>query len=60
MNLADKDIERFRQAWREEFNEEITPAFARQRFNEILDLYRALQAHKQKSSRSSPSSRSQE
>jgi len=59
MQLSDEDIERFRQAWKEEFGEEITPAFARQRFHEILELYRALRNHKQKGSLGSPSSRSE-
>jgi len=54
MKLTDEDIQKFQQAWMEEFGEEITPAFARQRFHEILELYRALRDHKRKGSLGSP------
>jgi len=60
MKLSDEDIEKFQQAWREEFGEDITSAFARQRFHEILELYRAIRDHKRKSSPGSLSSRSED
>jgi hypothetical protein len=58
MKLTDEDIEKFQQAWREEFGDEITSAFARQRFHEILELYPALRDHKRNGSPGSSSSRS--
>lgn len=39
MKLTNEDIAEFQRIWKEVFNEEITPGFASQRGNELLELY---------------------
>lgn len=56
MQLTDEDIRKFRQIWKEEFNEEITEGYARQRATAVLEMMVLTLKHQAK--RSSPSSRS--
>ena len=42
MEFTDEEIARWREIWKEEFNEEITEAYARQRATEVMQLYLVL------------------
>jgi hypothetical protein len=50
MDLDDRDIQEFMDMWKEEFEETLSPAEARQRASQLLELYFVLYGPDDKSS----------